>query len=725
MFKCLKCGLEFEDTPPEYCPVCQTLCYVCPWCGRMTDASTSHCGMQDCEQPIKYVRMTPDLRDVMRLGWGELVEIGHVEVRIERAFYFSARVTVYRARVISTTGGRKSEPRPGEVVVVREVMDECSKRVEAVISKLLSVRHPNIVRTYAGAADESRGCYRLLQAWIGDRDLASDHLQEKGGQSADNLRLAQIAFDLAHALEYLHEKGIIHCDLTPFNVLLTDDGTPVISDFGIATLTDDPGRPRGYTPGYSPVEMLPPEDVPQDILGRSWSIGTHTDRFMLGATLFCISCGRGVRDAHPVTRTPVLVPPVDRIRYDLGYGGSPQAPLTAIKRDIDSGLAEWIETLISIEPDARFRNDSEMVSRITKLAKQVGRRKIIPYLWSGRMRKPLKAAALVFIVLMLVFLVRHSYTLTNSPRNLYALAVSDIAGLFKRHDIALKALDNAPVPSAEISWARGRALERLGMLDEAMDAYKNSVKIDPSFTTAVKAVERTRTTLGMTSLQRGLQLYRAGEYYLADQQLTKAEKHGMTSLEGYKALAHIAERRGQISRAAKYWDKICTLDPRSVKAHYRASILFLDSKNLNKAYHHAAKARDLYYKPKPKDNVGKAEMESLIEDVSKACLREGYLDISKVTSVRRIYEKMVWVERAKNLNPTAEVYTKLGNYEERLGDLASSDKRLNHYNKAVDHLKKARKLKPGSISINTHLARCIAKSKAHQVRLSIKSFLQS
>lgn len=627
--------------------------------------------------------MTPDLRDVMRLGCGEVIQLGHVEVRIERALYSSIRVTVYRGRVTGTSGGRKSEPARGATVVVREVMDECSARVQSVISKLLTLRHPNIVRTFAGAASEDRSCYHLLQAWIGDSNMASAFLQEEGGRSPDDVELAGLSLSLSKAVEYLHSKGIIHCDITPFNVLLTDNGIPVVADFGIATLSDDPGRPKGYTPGYAPIELYPPEELPGDLTAGEWAIGPHTDRYMLGATMYAVACGRDGKGIHPITKMPVLVSPIDRARYDFGQGGSPQTPLAAARPEIDSRLASWIDELLQVEPGARLKSDADMVKRVTSIVRNAGKRRILPAIKLGRLKKPIKMLSAIAVVLILIFLMRHSYTLQNTPRNLFAFAVADVVGVFKGPDAALGILQNTSVPSAEISFAKGRIYERQGKPESALAAYKESQTLDPGYKRAISSVGMVRKSLGSISLSRGLQLHRAGEYYLANKQLIAALHYGVSSIDGYKALAHIAERRGELAKAAKYWDIVCKLQPSSVKGHYKASSLFIAVKHTEKAYHHAAKASDLHSKPKPEDDVSEDDLNSLLRDVSDACMRCARMDIAHVSSARRIQEKIVWLNRSQKILPSSEASMQLGRYYKRLGDLSSGDRRINYYAKSA------------------------------------------
>src|SRR4029077_4672699 len=93
----------------------------------------------------------------------------------------------------------------------------------------------------------------------------------------------QIAEEVAEGLDYAHAQGVIHRDIKPGNILVTEDGHPKIADFGIAKMNlahfTVPGRVLG-TPAYMAPEQLSGESVD----GRS-------DLFSLGGILFAMVTG--------------------------------------------------------------------------------------------------------------------------------------------------------------------------------------------------------------------------------------------------------------------------------------------------------------------------------------------------------------------------------------------------------------------------------------------------
>src|SRR5260370_34816065 len=87
---------------------------------------------------------------------------------------------------------------------------------------------------------------------------------------------------LARAMEYAHQKGIVHRDLKPSNVLLTADGTPKVTDFGLAKQMDQaPREPEEGgivgTAGYM---------APEQAEGNNNEGGEAADTYALGAIFY-------------------------------------------------------------------------------------------------------------------------------------------------------------------------------------------------------------------------------------------------------------------------------------------------------------------------------------------------------------------------------------------------------------------------------------------------------
>jgi hypothetical protein len=101
-------------------------------------------------------------------------------------------------------------------------------------------------------------------------------------------RAAELIATLAQAVHYAHTQGIVHRDLKPANILLAGDGTPKITDFGLAKrLNDDQERTRTGTVMGTASYM-----APEQSLGRNQEIGPAADVYSLGVILYEMLTGR-------------------------------------------------------------------------------------------------------------------------------------------------------------------------------------------------------------------------------------------------------------------------------------------------------------------------------------------------------------------------------------------------------------------------------------------------
>jgi serine/threonine-protein kinase len=148
------------------------------------------------------------------------------------------------------------------------------------------VRHPNIVQVYDVGQHDGLPYFTMEYAEGGN--LA----QKLPGKPQSPRAAAALVATLARAVHVAHQSGIVHRDLKPGNVLLAVDGTPKISDFGLAQcprpLEGGAGLTRGGvpmgTPSYmAPEQVLAPAAVPP---------GPAVDIYALGAILYEMLTGR-------------------------------------------------------------------------------------------------------------------------------------------------------------------------------------------------------------------------------------------------------------------------------------------------------------------------------------------------------------------------------------------------------------------------------------------------
>jgi serine/threonine-protein kinase len=147
-------------------------------------------------------------------------------------------------------------------------------RSEAISAARL--QHPNIVQVYGVGEHEGKPFVSLEYVEGGALD---DRLRQ-GAMTPQEA--ATLIASLARAMNHAHDHGIIHRDLKPGNVLLAADGTPKITDFGLAKQLSDSAIKTGTgaimgTPSYMP---------PEQASGKSGEIGPASDVYALGAILY-------------------------------------------------------------------------------------------------------------------------------------------------------------------------------------------------------------------------------------------------------------------------------------------------------------------------------------------------------------------------------------------------------------------------------------------------------
>jgi WD40 repeat protein len=144
------------------------------------------------------------------------------------------------------------------------------------------LQHPNIVQIYE----------------IGEQDGLPFFALEfvDGGSLSDKLALtalparqaAEMTTALARAMHLAHQRGIIHRDLKPANILLDGEGTPKITDFGLAKKLGE-GEGRTHT---GAIMGTPSYMAPEQAEGRTGEIGPAADIYALGALLYEMLTGR-------------------------------------------------------------------------------------------------------------------------------------------------------------------------------------------------------------------------------------------------------------------------------------------------------------------------------------------------------------------------------------------------------------------------------------------------
>src|SRR5687767_3849999 len=145
--------------------------------------------------------------------------------------------------------------------------------------------HPNIVRVFDAGEDEldGRGVSYIVMEYVPGGDF--EDLIDRNGSIPETM-LLRIGADVASGLTHAHERGIIHRDIKPRNILLDERGSPKLADFGIARALD--GTYLG-TVAYSSPEQL-----------RGQRVTPKSDVYSFGATLYHAAVGEQPFSGNPI-----------------------------------------------------------------------------------------------------------------------------------------------------------------------------------------------------------------------------------------------------------------------------------------------------------------------------------------------------------------------------------------------------------------------------------------
>jgi eukaryotic-like serine/threonine-protein kinase len=156
-----------------------------------------------------------------------------------------------------------------------------------------ALRHPNIVQVYDVGEVSGRPFFTM--EFIEAGSLAEQIL----GVPQAARQTAALVATLADAIHVAHRHGIVHRDLKPANILLTKDGTPKVTDFGLALrLEGDGGLTLSGMPMGTPSYMSPCQ-----ARGDKSAMGPSTDIWALGAILYELLTGRPPFRAESPTAT--------------------------------------------------------------------------------------------------------------------------------------------------------------------------------------------------------------------------------------------------------------------------------------------------------------------------------------------------------------------------------------------------------------------------------------
>lgn len=168
-------------------------------------------------------------------------------------------------------------------------------------------------------------------------------------------RLALVA-RICDAVHHAHQKGVIHRDLKPGNILVDVSGQPKILDFGVARVTDADVQVTTMQTDIGQLVGTIPYMSPEQVAGNSDALDTRSDVYALGVVCYQLLTGRL---PHDLTRK-VITEAARIIQQD------DPAPLSAINRALRGDVETIISKTLEKDRDRRYQSASELAADIRR-----------------------------------------------------------------------------------------------------------------------------------------------------------------------------------------------------------------------------------------------------------------------------------------------------------------------------------------------------------------------
>lgn len=307
---------------------------------------------------------------------------------------------VYRARQI----GLEREVALKMILVGQWASDAQVQRFRLEAQASARLEHPNIVPVYDFG--EYEGWHYFSLKLIDGEDLGRQMRNgvwpalDPDGQQ----RTARLLLTVAGAVHFAHQRGILHRDLKPTNILLDRTGVPYLTDFGLAKLieeTSDLTRTSSVlgTPAYM---------APEQAAGRTEAVTVAADVYSLGAVLYELLTGQPPHQA----RTPL-----ETLRQVVEQE---VAPVPRLNPDVSPDLATICEKCLRREPAARYHSARELGDDLDRWLRgePIAARSVttIERLGYWARRNPLSAALASGLILLLAATAIISATLAVTMR---------------------------------------------------------------------------------------------------------------------------------------------------------------------------------------------------------------------------------------------------------------------------------------------------------------------
>ena len=363
--------------------------------------------------------------------------------RIEDKLGEGAMADVYRAH----------DPEIGRTVAIKVLKPEFASNADIGGRFLREARaagalsHANIATIYdVGEAD---GVAYIAMELVDGRTL--DRWIAAHGRIPYEKTL-RLALQLAHALAYAHRAGVVHRDVKPSNILVSEDGTTVkLLDFGVARIGEaDPSALDKTQVGQ--LVGTPRYMSPEQTLGLP--VDARSDLFSLGAVIYEMMTGK---PAFPGSELAVLA---------IQIAQGKVTPIGDVTADCPKGFRSVIDKLLAKKPEQRFADGGALVAALERELHDQREAGSTPWGLSLRFKLPIALFVVTAVALAAcvnVILQREQQALETMA----AVSGNSIAA-FVTGNAAVAVAENAGLPPEQQDWTALQAFVTTAAQDEGM-----------------------------------------------------------------------------------------------------------------------------------------------------------------------------------------------------------------------------------------------------------------
>lgn len=335
---CADCRAVLQDVPAD--SFLKQIQIVKPQ-GAKTQLPRPHPARGDGESRLFSPRNTPpaDLQAPPELA-------GHSKFRLVKELGRGGMGVVYQAE-------HRTMERPVAIKVISEdILDhpDALTRFHAEVKAAARLNHPNIVQAFD--AEQAGSLHMLVMEFVEGISLA-EYLDRKGplpvGLACHFAR--QAALGLHHAFD----KGMVHRDIKPRNLMITPKGQVKILDFGLARMASERGKESRLTRHGD--FMGTPEYVAPEQATDASTADIRADLYSLGCSLYCLLAGR---------------PPFQEdtaVKLILAHLDKAPTPLRTYRSDVPDELWAVIAQLLAKQPGDRYQTPAEVAKDLLSFAK--------------------------------------------------------------------------------------------------------------------------------------------------------------------------------------------------------------------------------------------------------------------------------------------------------------------------------------------------------------------